>query len=127
MDAGAGGAFPFLDVESSRTPTGPGRGHLPLAHETSDESGTTWARRRPPSDLDLPHRVGADQPEMGKRQGDRKSSGRAAVGVGGPGRSSRPQSRNCPPARAGRWGAVGHTYGVAEPNSNTQAFVKASA
>src|SRR5436190_13138498 len=86
MDAGAGGAFPSLDATARGTPDRPEQGNPPATDGDPPEPGSAGAAGRHPSDLDLPHRVGPRQSDLGKRAPDRDGTERSSAAAGGSGR-----------------------------------------
>src|SRR6195952_1911643 len=66
MDVGAGGEFPLIDAAPQRPADRPRRSDPEAPDRNRAEPGDAGTALGDPPDLDLAHRVGADQPDLGQ-------------------------------------------------------------
>src|SRR6476659_6168307 len=72
MDLGTAAKFPALDAAARRPPDRSREGDPTAPPGRRAESGDARTPGGNPPDLDLPHRVGPDQPGLGQRAADRR-------------------------------------------------------
>jgi len=93
MDLAGAGQFPPLAAAPRGPPSRPGKSDSPVPQRGGAEPGSTGRKGGDPSHLDLPHRVRADQPDLGQRAPDRQGLGREAAAAGGTRRKARARVR----------------------------------